>query len=332
MHRPGVHATVILLTFNAGEKLVGLIESLERQVTDFAWDALAVDSGSSDGTCELLARWKRCRLERISNEQFQHGRTRNMAIGLTEAPVVCLLTQSSLPVDEHWLARLVAPFAASERVAAVYGRHVPRPGCCAYVAADVEATFRWISPGSDDVWDALGPGERLEDLGRSERDRRRFFSDANAALRRAFWAEHPYPEVDYAEDQLMGEQILRAGRVKVFCSGAAVYHSHSLPAWRYLQRRFDEFSGLVDTGQMQRSSLAGCVRRSLSRWRLAVGWARASGPGGWWARHWAGVSAGGHALADGIAEYAAGRVARPTWLGRRLSLEASAKRRGRSGR
>jgi rhamnosyltransferase len=71
-----------------------------------------------------------------------------------------------------------------------------------------------------------------------------FFSDANGCVARAAWEHVPFREVGYAEDQLLAQDILRAGYAKVFEPGAGVIHSHDYPPLDQFRRFFDEFRGL----------------------------------------------------------------------------------------
>jgi glycosyltransferase involved in cell wall biosynthesis len=54
----------------------------------------------------------------------------------------------------------------------------------------------------------------------------------------------PYREVPYAEDQLLGREMIEAGLAKVFHPRARVLHSHDYPPAQFLRRYFDEFRSL----------------------------------------------------------------------------------------
>ena len=48
----------------------------------------------------------------------------------------------------------------------------------------------------------------------------------------------------YAEDQLLGRELIEAGLAKVFHPRAAVLHSHHYPPLTFMRRYFDEYRGL----------------------------------------------------------------------------------------
>ena len=59
-------------------------------------------------------------------------------------------------------------------------------------------------------------------------------------MRRSIWEKVPYPDVDFAEDQVWAQQIIDEGYAKAYAPTAAVYHSHDFGLWEKLQRSFDE--------------------------------------------------------------------------------------------
>jgi hypothetical protein len=54
----------------------------------------------------------------------------------------------------------------------------------------------------------------------------------------------PFRDVPYAEDQLLGRDLIEAGYAKVFHPGARVIHSHHYGPFGFLRRYFDEYRGL----------------------------------------------------------------------------------------
>jgi hypothetical protein len=72
-----------------------------------------------------------------------------------------------------------------------------------------------------------------------------FFSDANSAVRRSvLLGEVPYRDVSYAEDQLLGQDMLEAGYIKAYAPYGSVIHSHSYLLKKYFRRMVDEYAAL----------------------------------------------------------------------------------------
>ena len=173
-------------------------------------------------------------MQQIANKEFQHGRTRNLGIALTEGDYVALLTQDALPSDRHWLARLIGGFAVSPRAAGVIGRHRAYPEHGPFLARDINAMFDRLAD--------FGPLYSLEQglpsfiypAGLHWQMTLQFYSDNNSAIARSVWKVLPYPEIDWGEDQVWAWEMLRAGFHKVYIDDACVFHSHrDAPEVRY---------------------------------------------------------------------------------------------------
>src|SRR5262249_15199642 len=94
-------------------------------------DLLAIDSGSSDGTWELLGRFAErfpvpLQRARIDPVEFDHGDTRNLLAATSRGELLVYLTQDAIPTSPRWLAQLASNFD-DPRVGAAYCRNLPRP-------------------------------------------------------------------------------------------------------------------------------------------------------------------------------------------------------------
>lgn len=225
-------ATVAILTFNGEQYLQEVLESVFAQRMDRPFEVLVIDSGSGDRTLEIVSRFA-VRLHQIPNAEFQHGRTRNLAVEMASGRHVAFVTQDATPAHPDWLSAMLESFDLDDRVVAVYGPHLPRPD------ADPK-TRKELS----DFFGGMGPSDRPTIHSQGDIT---FFSDVNACISKEFWRKVPYRELAYAEDQAMGRDVLEAGYLKVFQPNAAVVHSHNFPPLVYFRRMFDEWKGLKDS-------------------------------------------------------------------------------------
>ena len=123
-----------------------MLTALEREAVD---EILIVDSGSSDRTVEL-ARAAGARVVAIPPEDFNHGRTRNLAAELATGDVLCFLTQDATPAPGWRAAHLEALRLAAD-VGASYGPHLPRPGTSPMIARELTDFFEAMATGGSRV-------------------------------------------------------------------------------------------------------------------------------------------------------------------------------------
>ena len=236
--------TVVVPTYNGEEYLERLLESVERQRLDGEVELLVVDSGSVDRTLEIVSRHPDVRLIQIPNSEFGHGRTRGMAADTARGEFVAFLTQDAVPLGEDWLAELIAPFAVHPKVALVTGRQVPREHAFPLQRYEIIGVFAGLGP--DDGVTLYGACAAT--LEGAARDRAAFHSDVNAAVRKSALADVPFRDVPYAEDQMMGRDVLEAGLWKAYAGRAVVEHSNDLTWREYGKRIYDETVGLRRLG------------------------------------------------------------------------------------
>jgi len=235
-------ASVIIPAKNGGSLFRDVLSAVLAQETTFDFDVLVIDSGSKDGTVEFVKSIDdaRLRLRQIQSSDFGHGRTRNLGVSSTSGKYAVLITHDAGPANKQWLQHLVDLAENNDRIAGEFGRHIAYPGANPFVARDLDLHFQWLAQTSV---------ARIEDRARYDMDvgyRQflHFFSDNNALIRRSVWEELPYPDVDFAEDQLWAKKAVEAGWFKGYAHDAVVYHSHDYGLWERLQRSFDESSAL----------------------------------------------------------------------------------------
>src|ERR671929_1221867 len=237
-------ATVAIPVLDGARYLAEVLGAVRAQRVDREVELLIVDSGSTDGSL-AIAEEHGARIHRIARSEFSHGGTRNRMMEMAQGEHVAFLTQDATPAHERWLAALLEGFEQAGDVALVFGPHDPRPDASHMIKCEMERHFA--------VW---GDGGTRIDLQRLERTpeqlaayrafpgRWTFFSDVNGCVARWAWERIPYRAVPYAEDQLLGREMIEAGFAKVFHPQARVVHSHDYPPLRFLRRYFDEFRSL----------------------------------------------------------------------------------------
>ncbi len=227
-------ASVLLLTFNGGERLASVLEALGRQEAPFPYEVVAVDSGSTDGTRERL-RQAGARVISVPRREFNHGATRNLGIEACRGAFVVLLSQDAEPDGRDWLARLVSPLVEDSALAGTYARQVPPEGAAsvarAYLArhAAAAAAPRVQQLDGRAAYEALSPWERMEAC---------TFDNVCSCIRRSVWARRPFARAPIAEDLEWARDVMLDGYRLAYVPQARVRHLHDRPASYELKRTY----------------------------------------------------------------------------------------------
>jgi rhamnosyltransferase len=227
-----VQATVVLPVKNGAAFLPELLPLLTAQVVEGGLEILAIDSGSADGSVELLEAHA-VRTLRIPAESFDHGETRNLGAREARGRVVVFLTQDALPADEHVARRLVEAVEHDPRVAGAFARQKPRPDADPLTRRDLQG---WVAARTEPRTTFLADPQQLEGLPPLERYALCVFDNVASAVRRQTLLEHPFAPTRFGEDLEWGYRMLRLGHGLAYVPEAVVVHSHPRSA-RALYRR-----------------------------------------------------------------------------------------------
>lgn len=256
--------SIILLTLNSSSYLPSCLEAIRQQDFPHAVEIVLIDSGSTDGTVEV-ARGRVDQLIQIPKGDFHHARTRNLAASKARGEFLVFLSVDALPIGTKWLANLLRHFV-DNRVGAVYGRQVPRPGA----SIERRMFFEHRYPASASIKTAGSSRQ-------GNPNQEYHYTDVNGALRKRIWEAMPYPECCKTyEDVGMAKQLLERGWTIVYEPEAAVIHSHNYSLITGLRRSFDtgviyDWLGLWDKTTKTAFRKEG-TRRALRELRTA--WSR----------------------------------------------------------
>jgi len=237
--------TVAILTWNGEKYLDAILNAVEVQQYAGVVEILVIDSGSTDRTLEIVHGHPGVLLREIPNSEFGHGKTRQLAAQLATGEFVVYLTHDAVPMHEHWLEAIVRPMADDPRISAVMGKQVARPGCFPMLKYEIASVFKGMGPdfGTTVFYDN---GSLDNDALRAGAT---FYSDANSAARRSvLLGDVPYRDVDYAEDQVLGRDLIAAGHRKAYAPQAVVEHSNDLTLRESGVRTQEEVLGLRRIG------------------------------------------------------------------------------------
>ena len=320
-----IRASVLIPVKNGGVLLGEVLDAVLAQQAPWLFEVIVVDSGSSDGSLELV-RQKGVRVVAIPAEEFGHGRTRNLLASMASGDFLVFITQDAKPASEQWLVEMVHGCDCEPGVAGAFGPHRAHPGARHVTHCELNQHFA----GFGDKLSVV----RLEDRERFASDPGyrqwlHFFSSNNSCIRRSVWESLPLPEVAFAEDQTWALKAIEAGYAKAFVPGAVVYHSHDFGVWETLQRNFDEARSFnLYFGYRIQDSVPRAFRSAVHLARRDLAWLRAANLRGWRLFKNAGYMACIE-LARIVGQYLGTRHDRlPAWLLRSVSRDEQLQRAG----
>ncbi len=250
-------ASVVIPTFQAGPGFDELLRRLFSQKTDFGYEVIVIDSGSTDGTAELATRHG-ASVHRIDPGEFDHGATRNLGASLTAGRYVVFLVQDALPAADHWLAAMVENLDADETVAGVYGRQIPRPDSSPLTRVLMRD---WPTSSPERREQFAGSRKSYAALPPATRRSLAVFDNVSSCVRRSVWERIPFERTRFGEDLRWGKAVVEAGHKLVYEPRSAVLHSHERGALYDLKRHYvdglilQELFGLTPTPTLPRMLL-----------------------------------------------------------------------------
>jgi rhamnosyltransferase len=215
--------TIILRSFNEAWALRDTLSALKRQ-SYRNWELIVIDSGSTDGSPELIRAAEPVHFIEIRPHEYNPGRVMNLGMRLARSNFGIFLNADATPLDSNWLRPLVTVLQDFQ-TAAVFGRQIPRPNCQAVYACDYERCF---GPGRESAtWD-------------------HFFSMVSSGLRKDIWSRRGFLEnLQYAEDDEY-TRWARSNNYKIaYSADSVVMHSHNYTPAEAYKRSFGDAKAVM---------------------------------------------------------------------------------------
>lgn len=206
--------SILVRCRNDAAFLIRTLDALAAQVCPIPHEVLVCDDASTDASPALLAARGDVRRVPRPAGAYRPGRTLNALVRAARGEIVVFNNADAVPLDDRWLAHLVAPLVDGA-ADATFANQLPRPDATPLVRKDAARAF------GDGSVSAHWP---------------RFFSLASSAARRDDLLAHPFDEdLLYSEDVEWANR--RADFRRRYVPTARVEHSHNY-AVRPLARRF----------------------------------------------------------------------------------------------
>lgn len=163
----------------------------------------------------------------LSKREFDHGKTRHVGVGRSDADVFIMMTQDALPADDKLVEHLIAHL--KDDVAVAYARQLPKEDC--RPEERLSRDFNYSAQSH------IKSSADLERLG----IKTYFCSNVCAAYRRDI-----YDKLDgfvkkaiFNEDMIYAAKVIEKGYRIAYEAEAQVFHSHNYTNMQQLHRNFD---------------------------------------------------------------------------------------------
>ena len=195
--------SVVVRAYNEGQHIGRLLKGIRQQTVKDV-EVILVDSGSTDGTPEIAQQYE-AHIVHIRPGDFTFGRSLNRGIAAATHEYVVIVSAHCYPVYPDWLEQLLKPFDDPQVVLA-YGKQ--RGGKTNQYSE--HQFFRKYFP------DVSQP-----------RQGHPYSHNANAAIRRSLWEQHPYnEELTGLEDLAWSSWAHQQGFGIAYVAEAEIIHLH----------------------------------------------------------------------------------------------------------
>lgn len=205
--------SIVIRAFNEEKHLGALLTAIQQQsISDV--ETILVDSGSTDGTLAIAARYP-VKVLHIKPREFTFGRSLNIGLRAARGDLAVLASAHVLPLGQDWLKALLTPFEDA-KVAIAYGA---QRGATGSRFSEAQHFLRWFPETSN--FDQPNA----------------FCNNANLALRLALWHQQAFDEkLTGLEDLAWASAWREQGYRIAYVAEAGVAHLHREGAAQIVSR------------------------------------------------------------------------------------------------
>jgi rhamnosyltransferase len=196
--------SIIIRAYNEAAHIGRLLQGIREQTVQDV-QVILVDSGSTDDTVRIGESYS-VEVVHIPPQEFSFGRSLNLGITQASAELVVMASAHVYPVYPDWLETLLKPFE-DDKVALTYGK---QRGGETTAFSEHQIFHHWYPDIS------------------VHRQDHPFCNNANAAIRRDLWEQHPYDEsLPALEDLEWAQWAMEQGHGISYVAEAEIVHLHN---------------------------------------------------------------------------------------------------------
>jgi len=197
------NCSIVIRAYNEERHIGRLLEGIKQQTLRDV-EIILVDSGSTDSTVSIAESFG-ARIVHIPPAEFTFGRSLNFGVREAQHDFIVIASAHVFPVYPDWMENLLRPFE-DEKVALTYGKQRgPDPARF----SEQQVFHQWFPDG----------GTLDQPTA--------FCNNANAAIRKRLWEEHPYDEtLTGLEDLAWAKWAKERGYKIAYIPEAEIVHIH----------------------------------------------------------------------------------------------------------
>jgi rhamnosyltransferase len=227
--------SVVMRSFNEAWAIGKSIDALFAQDFNGEIELIVIDSGSSDGSVELIQNANPAHFIQIPLGSYVPGVVLNQGAKAASHDWIVYLNADATPVGKNWLTELIKPCLNRPNFGAAFSRQIPRPDCKPVFAHDYDRCF--------------GPN-------RDSRNWDHFFSMVSSITHRSVLDQVPIREdLQYAEDDEWTRRLAQLGFEILYSSASVVTHSHNYTPRQAYKRAFGDAKAMAAAGSIEPGSL-----------------------------------------------------------------------------
>lgn len=220
---------VIIPTYRSDEKFEKLLEMLYQQ-TLIPNKVIVLHTMEYEGQVQTIPEISNSNIVviPINKNEFDHGGTRKLGASFSDADIILMMTQDSVPVDEYLIENLMKPYK-DPKIAATYARQLPNE--------KADLSERYTRHFNYPKISKVKSKDDLEELG----IKTFFCSNVCASYRNNVYKELGgfVDKTIFNEDMIMSFSMIQAGYSVAYNAEAKVVHSHKYSYIQQFTRNFD---------------------------------------------------------------------------------------------
>jgi rhamnosyltransferase len=223
--------SVVIPVMNGIDTLRSCLDGILGQRLEGRLEVIVIDSGSTDGTLELLMQYP-VHVHHLPPGEFNHGETRNLGVKLAKGAFVVMTVQDATPATPDWIALMLSHFSNPE-VAGVCGQQI--------VPSDPDKNpLQWFAPAGEAAPELIKFSDRsaFTSLPGKKQHAYCHWDDVTAMYRKSVKETLPFRKLMFSEDTLWAREALSQGHALVYDYRARVYHYHHQNFRFYFKRTF----------------------------------------------------------------------------------------------